>query len=180
MTTLEIILTDITQLPIDGVVNAANNSLLGGMGVDGAIHRVGGTALTQACQALRHTHYPDGLATGAAVATCAGELPAKRVIHTVGPVYAKDPDPQARLADCYRNSLRCAQEEGLRSIAFPAISTGVYGFPKQQAANIAVATLLQALREGVALERVVLVAFSEEDAQILRHALNQAQHSIIL
>ncbi|MEG3640569.1 O-acetyl-ADP-ribose deacetylase [Magnetococcus sp. PR-3] len=165
---IEIVTGDITRLSIDAVVNAANNALLGGMGVDGAIHRAGGPAILQACQALRERDYPDGLPTGEAVATTAGLLPAKWVIHTVGPVYDRDPDPAGQLAACYRNSLYCAQEVGAQSIAFPSISTGVYGYPKAAAAQIAIQTLRTT---EIPMARRVLVAFSEADAQILQQIL---------
>jgi O-acetyl-ADP-ribose deacetylase (regulator of RNase III) len=129
---------DITRQRVDAVVNAANSSLLGGGGVDGAIHRAGGPAILEACRALRGTVLPDGLPTGRAVATPAGELPARWVIHTVGPVYSSTQDRSPLLASCHVEALRIADELGARSLAFPAISTGVYGYPVDVAAPVAV------------------------------------------
>lgn len=132
---------DITEVQVDAVVNAANSSLLGGGGVDGAIHRRGGRAILRECQELRSSRYPDGLPTGQAVATTAGELPARWVIHTVGPVFAKKQDRSELLASCYRQSLRVADELGARSVAFPAVSAGIYGWPMADAARIAITTV---------------------------------------
>jgi O-acetyl-ADP-ribose deacetylase (regulator of RNase III) len=129
---------DITEQPVDAVVNAANTSLMGGGGVDGAIHRRGGPAILEECRRLRAERFPDGLPTGQAVATTAGDLPARWVIHTVGPVYAQGEDRSALLASCHRESLRVADELGARTVAFPAISTGVYGYPVEEAAPVAV------------------------------------------
>lgn len=135
---------DITEQQVDAVVNAANSSLLGGGGVDGAIHRRGGPAILAQCRELREARYPDGLPTGEAVATTAGELPARWVIHTVGPVYAKSEDRSGLLASCYRESLRVADDIGARSLAFPAVSAGVYGWPLDDAARIALRTVAAA------------------------------------
>ncbi|OLT38406.1 O-acetyl-ADP-ribose deacetylase [Actinomadura sp. CNU-125] len=132
---------DITEEHVDAVVNAANSSLLGGGGVDGAIHRKGGPEILDECRKLRASHYGGGLPTGQAVATTAGELPARWVIHTVGPVYSAGEDRSDRLASCYRESLRVADELGVRSIAFPAVSAGIYGWPLDDAARIAVGTV---------------------------------------
>ena len=132
---------DITEQDVDAIVNAANNSLLGGGGVDGAIHRRGGPEILAECQKLRQEKYPDGLPTGQAVATTAGRLKARWVIHTVGPTYAESKDKSPLLADCFRNSLAVADELGARTVAFPAISTGVYRWPVDDAARIALATL---------------------------------------
>ncbi|MBO2454838.1 O-acetyl-ADP-ribose deacetylase [Actinomadura barringtoniae] len=132
---------DITGQKVDAVVNAANSSLLGGGGVDGAIHRRGGPAILEDCRRLRASHYGGGLPTGQAVATTAGELPATWVIHTVGPVYSAGEDRSALLASCYRESLRVAAELGVRTIAFPAVSAGIYGWPMNDAARIAVGTV---------------------------------------
>lgn len=132
---------DITEQDVDAVVNAANSGLLGGGGVDGAIHRRGGPEILAACRRLRETSLPDGLPAGAAVATTAGRLPARWVIHTVGPVYAKGQDRSAVLASAYRESLRVADEIGARTVAFPAVSAGVYGWPLEDAARIAVSTV---------------------------------------
>lgn len=132
---------DITAAQVDAVVNAANSGLLGGGGVDGAIHRAGGPDILEACRELRRTTLPDGLPTGQAVATTAGRLPARWVIHTVGPVYAKSEDRSELLASAYRESLRVADEVGARTVAFPAVSAGVYGWPLADAARIAVTTV---------------------------------------
>ncbi len=132
---------DITAFDVDAIVNAANHSLLGGGGVDGAIHRAGGKAILRECQRLRETEWPDGLPTGEAVATTGGDLPARHVIHTVGPTWAKTKDKSELLRSCYRNSLRVADELGARTLAFPLISAGVYRWPKDDAVRQAVTTL---------------------------------------
>ena len=128
---------DLTEQHVDAIVNAANQSLLGGGGVDGAIHRAGGTSILEACKEIRGTTHPDGLPTGKAVWTIAGDLPARWVIHTVGPVYARERYPAALLTSCHTESLRLADELGARTVAFPAISTGVYGYPLDEAAPVA-------------------------------------------
>ncbi|WP_309050833.1 O-acetyl-ADP-ribose deacetylase [Streptomyces sp.] len=150
---------DITTEAVDAVVNAANSSLLGGGGVDGAIHRRGGPEILAACQDLRRSHYGRGLPTGQAVATTAGRLPARHVIHTVGPVWTRDEDRSDLLASCYRASLRVADELGARTVAFPAISTGVYGWPMDDGARIAVETVRSA---ATAVEEVRFVLFGAE------------------
>ena len=132
---------DITEQQADAIVNAANHTLLGGGGVDGAIHRRGGPEILAECRRLRDTRFPDGLPTGEAVATTAGQLPARWVIHTVGPTYAKSKDKSQLLAACFRNSLSVADELGAATVAFPAISTGVYRWPVADAARIAVETV---------------------------------------
>jgi O-acetyl-ADP-ribose deacetylase (regulator of RNase III) len=132
---------DITEQDVDAIVNAANHSLLGGGGVDGAIHRRGGREILAECQKLREVKYPDGLPTGQAVATTAGRLKARWVIHTVGPTYAESKDKSHLLADCFRNSLAIADELGAGTVAFPAISTGVYRWPVDDAARIALETV---------------------------------------
>jgi O-acetyl-ADP-ribose deacetylase (regulator of RNase III) len=141
---VELVQGDITRQEVDAVVNAANSGLLGGGGVDGAIHRAGGPEILRQCRELRRTRYPDGLPTGQAVATTAGNLPARWVIHTVGPVYAKREDRSHLLASAYRESLRVADELGARTVAFPAVSAGVYGWPLHDAARIAVTTVREA------------------------------------
>jgi O-acetyl-ADP-ribose deacetylase (regulator of RNase III) len=146
MTTIEAVLGDITCERVDAIVNAANSSLLGGGGVDGAIHRAGGPDILAECRRLRATSLPEGLPAGDAVATTAGCLDARWVIHTVGPVYSRSEDRSATLASCYRRSLAVARELGAASIAFPAVSAGVYGWPMDDAARIAV----QAVRDDVA------------------------------
>jgi O-acetyl-ADP-ribose deacetylase (regulator of RNase III) len=132
---------DITQQRVDAIVNAANSSLLGGGGVDGAIHRGGGPEILAACRKLRAGDYGTGLPTGQAVATTAGLLPARWVIHTVGPVYSRTEDRSEMLASCYRESLRVAAELGARTVAFPAVSAGIYGWPADDAARIAIGTV---------------------------------------
>lgn len=144
MPRIQIVRGDLTQRSSDAIVNAANSSLLGGGGVDGAIHRAGGPAILDACRALRATRYPDGLPTGEAVATTAGDLPALWMIHTVGPVYAREADPAALLRACHLSSLRVADEVGAETVAFPAISCGVYGYPPAEAAPVAVRAVLEA------------------------------------
>ncbi|MCF2529545.1 O-acetyl-ADP-ribose deacetylase [Yinghuangia soli] len=158
MVRIELVQGDITDERVDAIVNAANSSLLGGGGVDGAIHRKGGPAILAACRDLRASHYGRGLATGQAVATTAGDLAAHWVIHTVGPVWSKDEDRSALLASCYRESLRAADRLGARTIAFPAISAGTFGWPLDDAARIAVQTVapLRAPETAVELVRFVL------------------------
>jgi O-acetyl-ADP-ribose deacetylase (regulator of RNase III) len=146
---------DITEQDVDAIVNAANHSLLGGGGVDGAIHRRGGPEILAECQKLRQDKYPDGLPTGQAVATTAGRLKARWVIHAVGPTYADSKDKSQLLADCFRNSLRIADELGAATVAFPAISTGVYRWPVDDAARIALETV-RASETRVAEVRFVL------------------------
>ncbi|WP_225835732.1 O-acetyl-ADP-ribose deacetylase [Streptomyces sp. NK08204] len=155
MTTITLVQGDITQESADAIVNAANSSLLGGSGVDGAIHRRGGPAILAECRKLRASRYGKGLPTGQAVATTAGELDARWVIHTVGPVFSATDDRSALLASCYRESLRVADELGARTVAFPAISTGVYRWPMQDAARIAVETV-RGTRTAVEEVRFVL------------------------
>jgi O-acetyl-ADP-ribose deacetylase (regulator of RNase III) len=149
---------DITEQHVDAIVNAANSSLLGGGGVDGAIHRKGGPEILAACRDLRAGHYGSGLATGQAVATTAGRLPARWVIHTVGPVWQAHEDRSALLSSCYRESLRIADELGAATVAFPAISTGVYGWPMDDGARIAVRTVRSS---RTAVEEVRFVLFGD-------------------
>ncbi|MFF7701519.1 O-acetyl-ADP-ribose deacetylase [Streptomyces lydicus] len=156
---LTLVQGDITEQAVDAVVNAANSSLLGGGGVDGAIHRRGGPEILAECRALRASRYGRGLPTGQAVATTAGRLPARWVIHTVGPVFARNEDRSELLASCYRESLRVADELGARTVAFPAISTGIYGWPMDDGARLAVETVRTT---DTAVEEVRFVLF---DAQ---------------
>jgi O-acetyl-ADP-ribose deacetylase (regulator of RNase III) len=164
---LSLIRGDITEQSVDAIVNAANSSLLGGGGVDGAIHRRGGAAILEECRALRASRYGKGLPTGQAVATTAGNLPARWVIHTVGPVYAANDDRSALLADCHRNSLRVADELGARTIAFPAISTGVYGWPIDNAAFIALRTVAETSTDA---SEIRFVLFDERALEAFRRA----------
>ncbi|MFI2261698.1 O-acetyl-ADP-ribose deacetylase [Streptomyces tubercidicus] len=157
-TSLTLIQGDITEQAVDAVVNAANSSLLGGGGVDGAIHRRGGPEILDACRDLRAAQYGRGLPTGQAVATTAGRLPAHWVIHTVGPVYSASEDRSELLASCYRESLRVADALGARTVAFPAISTGVYRWPMDDAARIAVETVRET---ETAVDEVRYVLFDE-------------------
>ncbi|MGK5552041.1 O-acetyl-ADP-ribose deacetylase [Actinomadura kijaniata] len=160
---------DITEQDVDAVVNAANSSLLGGGGVDGAIHRRGGPAILEECRKLRASHYGGGLPTGQAVATTGGDLRARWVIHTVGPVYSDTEDRSALLASCYRESLRVADDLGLRSIAFPAVSAGIYGWPMDDAARIAVTTVRSA---ATRVEDVRFVLFTPDAYRAFERVLN--------
>jgi len=163
---IELVDADITTLKVDAIVNAANSSLLGGGGVDGAIHRAAGPGLLEECRKLK------GCATGEAKITQGHNLPARHVIHTVGPVWKGGKAGEDELlASCYGNSFRFAREHKLRSIAFPAISTGVYGFPKNRAAVIAVREAQTALAEDKTLERVFFVCFDAETRRAYEEAL---------
>jgi O-acetyl-ADP-ribose deacetylase (regulator of RNase III) len=167
---------DITRQQVDAVVNAANSSLMGGGGVDGAIHRRGGPEILAACRELRAEQaYEHGLPTGQAVATTAGQLPARWVIHTVGPVYSKTEDRSALLASCYTESLRVAAELGARTVAFPAVSAGIYGWPPDDAARIAVSTV-QAVAETAdpPISEARFVLFSDDMYQHFERALAAA------
>jgi O-acetyl-ADP-ribose deacetylase (regulator of RNase III) len=159
MTTITLVQGDITRQSADAIVNAANSSLLGGGGVDGAVHRRGGPAILEECRALRASRYGKGLPTGQAVATTAGELDARWVIHTVGPVFSGSEDRSGLLASCYRESLKLAGELGAHTVAFPAISTGVYRWPMDDAARIAVETVRGT---DTAVEEVRFVLFDQQ------------------
>ena len=164
-----VVVGDITRQDVTAIVNAANSTLLGGGGVDGAIHRNGGPEILKECRQIRKTIYPDGLPTGQAVLTTGGNLPAKYVIHTVGPIYGRDPEREAELlAACYQNSLLLARQHAVSSIAFPSISTGAYGYPKPEAAKIASATIKHFLSADRQIEQVRLVFFQERDARVFR------------
>ncbi|MFN2501872.1 MAG: O-acetyl-ADP-ribose deacetylase [Pyrinomonadaceae bacterium] len=158
---------DITSEKVDGVVNAANSSLMGGGGVDGAIHAAGGPAILNDCKQIRKFSFPDGLPTGEAVITAAGNLPARYVIHTVGPIYGQN---QGRdgvlLANCYRNSVKLGAEYRLRTLAFPSISTGVYGYPKKEAAAVVSQAITDSLQLHEEIVEIRLVFFSAQDAEI--------------
>jgi O-acetyl-ADP-ribose deacetylase (regulator of RNase III) len=157
---------NITQEKVDAIVNAANSTLLGGGGVDGAIHEAGGQAILDACREIRRTQYPQGLPTGEAVITTGGNLPARFVIHTVGPIKGIDIANEAeQLANCYRNSLKLAVENDLETIAFPSISTGAYGYPKDEAAEISSQAIKEFLENDDKLKEVRLVFFELGDLQ---------------
>jgi O-acetyl-ADP-ribose deacetylase (regulator of RNase III) len=158
MTTITLVQGDITRETADAIVNAANSSLLGGGGVDGAIHRRGGPAILEECRKLRASHYGKGLPTGRAIATTAGNLDARWVIHTVGPVFSRSEDRSDLLASCYHESLKIADELGARTVAFPAISTGVYRWPMVDAARIAVETVRAAETD---VEEIRFVLFDD-------------------
>jgi O-acetyl-ADP-ribose deacetylase (regulator of RNase III) len=167
---LEIVLVegDLTTQEVDAIVNAANSTLLGGGGVDGAIHQAGGPSILAECREIRRTTFPDGLPTGRAVATGGGNLPARWVIHTVGPVYAATADPAGELASCHTESLRVADQLGARTVAFPAISTGVFGYPVQEAAGVAVGAVRGAETE---VEEVRFVLFGREAFEAFERAV---------
>lgn len=178
-TRLALLQGDITDQAVDAVVNAANSSLLGGGGVDGAIHRRGGPAILEECREIRRTRYPDGLPAGDAVVTTGGELPARRVIHTVGPIWrgGTEGEPEV-LARAYRSSLERAREEGLRTVAFPSISTGAYGYPTDQAAEVALRTVTEYLEAaGDAFDEVRFVLFSAADLETYGAALARLRES---
>ena len=158
---------DITKEDAGAIVNAANSSLMGGGGVDGAIHRAGGPEILKECEEIRRAQYPEGLPTGEAVITTAGKMAAKHVIHTVGPVYGRGGKDKAELlAACYRNSLSLAAKKGLKVVAFPAISTGVYGYPLEEAAQVSSQAVAKFLDSDASLQEVRLVFFSRGDAEI--------------
>ena len=159
---------DITRQEVDAVVNAANRSLMGGGGVDGAIHRRGGPEILAACRHLRETTHPDGLPVGEAVATTAGDLPARWVIHTVGPIYSATDRDAPLLQACHRSSLRVADEVGATTVAFPAISTGVFGYPVEEAAPVAVAAVREA---QTAVTEVRFVLFDARSFAAFEQAL---------
>jgi O-acetyl-ADP-ribose deacetylase len=160
-----VLVGDIARQDVDAMVNAANSTLMGGGGVDGAIHRAGGPSILEECRAIRLILYPDGLPTGDAVITTAGNLPAQHVIHTVGPVYGQHNGREAELlAACYRNSLGLAVRHSLTSIAFPAISTGVFGYPPSEAAAVSSAAVMEFLESNKTLEEIRLIFFQRRDA----------------
>ena len=172
--TLRLVQGDITNEAVEAIVNAANSSLMGGGGVDGAIHRRGGPAILEACKVIRRDQYPDGLPTGQAVTTTGGNLPAHHVIHTVGPIWRDGHQGETGLlADAYRNSLEQAHQHGLRTVAFPSISTGIYGFPIERAAPLALGTTAEAVRRHPgAFDEIRFVLFSTPDFEVYRQALN--------
>ena len=168
---IKLLLGDITKIGVDAIVNAANSSLLGGGGVDGAIHRAGGRAILDECRKI--VERQGGCPTGEAVITTAGNMPARYVIHTVGPVWHGGMNNEDQLlANAYSNSLRLAVDNGVKTIAFPNISTGVYGFPKDRAAKIAIETVRKFLEKDKSLNEVVFVCFDRENHEIYERLLN--------
>jgi O-acetyl-ADP-ribose deacetylase (regulator of RNase III) len=165
--TVRLIKGDITEMETDAIVNTANSSLMGGGGVDGAIHRKGGPKILEECKRIRATEWPKGLPTGKAVITSAGNLKAKHVIHTVGPIWrgGNRGEPEL-LAQAYQNSLRLAVAEGLKTVAFPSISTGAYGYPIEQASCVALKAVKDFLEKEDALDEVVFVLFSERALEV--------------
>jgi len=170
---IEVLQGDITKVHVDAIVNAANSSLMGGGGVDGAIHRAGGSAILEECK--RIVARQGGCPTGEAVITTGGNLPAKYVIHTVGPVwYGGSHQEEEKLAECYRNSLALAVANHCKTIAFPNISTGIYHFPKEKAAHIAVRTVLNFLQKETSIAKVIFVCFDAENESLIRKEIDQA------
>ena len=172
---IEVIKGDITKVQADAIVNAANSSLMGGGGVDGAIHRAGGREILEECKKI--VARQGGCKTGEAVITTAGKLAAKYVIHTVGPVWnGGNKEEDIKLANCYKNSLQLADSHGCKIIAFPNISTGVYRFPKKRAAQIAVKTVTDFLSYSTGIESVIFVCFDEENESLIREELKNFSH----
>jgi O-acetyl-ADP-ribose deacetylase (regulator of RNase III) len=170
---IEVVNGDITKIEADAIVNAANNSLLGGGGVDGAIHRAGGPAILEECRKI--VAKQGGCQTGEAVITTGGNLPAKFVIHTVGPVWnGGNNHEKEKLAHCYKNSLQLAVEHHCKTIAFPNISTGIYRFPKKEAALIAVSTVRDFLQNIKSLEKIIFVCFDQENYDFIKAELQKA------
>src|ERR1043165_1126630 len=168
---IEITRGDITKVAVDAIVNAANSSLLGGGGVDGAIHRAGGPAILEECRKI--VARQGGCKTGEAVITIAGKLPAKYVIHTVGPVWnGGGSKEEEKLANCYLNSLKLAQDNNCKTVAFPNISTGVYRFPKDKAARIAVESVLKFLTANESIDKVTFVCFDEENERLIKSEIS--------
>lgn len=167
---LQVVHGDITRMEVDAIVNAANSGLMGGGGVDGAIHGAGGPAIMEACRAIREAQ--GGCPTGQAVITTGGRLPAPYVIHAVGPVWhGGGQDEDALLASAYRNSVALAASQGLRTLAFPNISTGIYGFPRERAADIAIRAVREALAAAPGIEQVTFVCYDEENYRLYRERL---------
>ena len=170
MSNIHLVKGDITKMKVDAIVNAANSSLLGGGGVDGAIHRAGGPKILEECMIIKEKQ--GGCKTGEAVITTGGDLPAKYVIHTVGPVWhGGNNNEEKLLADAYKNSLRLATEYEIKSVAFPNISTGVYGFPKQRAAEIAVNSVKEFLNLTTLIKEIFFVCFDDENYKIYQSLL---------
>ena len=169
---IEVVRGDITKINVDAIVNAANSSLMGGGGVDGAIHRAGGSAILEDCKKI--VAKQGGCNTGEAVITTAGNLPSNFVIHTVGPIWnGGNNHERERLTDCYTNSLQLAVENNCKSVAFPGISTGVYRFPKEEAAQIAVKTVSEFVSRHNEIEKVIFVCFDDENEMLIRKELQK-------
>jgi O-acetyl-ADP-ribose deacetylase (regulator of RNase III) len=175
---LRLVQGDVTEMETDAIVNAANPSLMGGGGVDGAIHRKGGPKILEECKRIRATEWPNGLPTGKAVITSGGNLKAKYVIHTVGPIWrgGNSGEPEL-LAEAYRNSLKLAVSKGLKTIAFPSISTGAYGYPIEKACRVALTTVKEFLEKEDKLDMVVLVLFSKRDFEIYKEIAEEIMAS---
>lgn len=164
---VRVLMGDITREDVDAIVNAANSTLMGGAGVDGAIHRAGGAQILEECREIRRTRLPDGLPTGEAVITSGGLLAARYVIHTVGPIYGRHHGNEAEhLAHCYENSLRLAVEYELTSIAFPSISTGAFGYPRAEAAAVASRAVAAFLKDETSVKEVRLIFFQPDDLKV--------------
>jgi O-acetyl-ADP-ribose deacetylase (regulator of RNase III) len=165
-----VLVGDIREQQVDGIVNAANSSLLGGGGVDGAIHRAGGPRILEECKEVRRTRFPEGLPTGEAVLTSGGNLRARYVIHTVGPIYGSSGGRDAELlAACYRNCLALAVQHNLKTLAFPSISTGVFGYPREEAALVSSEAIREFLKSDDTIEQLYLVFYKREDADVFLH-----------
>jgi len=175
-TKIRLVQGDITDQDADAVVNAANPSLMGGGGVDGAIHRRGGPAILEECKRIRQKEWPGGLAAGKAVITTGGSMKARHVIHTVGPVWSggRSGEPAA-LAECYSNSLRIAAQNGLRSVAFPSISTGAYGYPVREASRVALKAVKSYVESEGTPGEVAFVLYSENDFKTYMEALEELE-----
>ena len=166
---IEIVVGDLTKMQVDAIVNAANSSLLGGGGVDAAIHRAGGPEILLECKKIRAAEWPDGLPTGKAVVTGAGNLPCRYVIHTVGPVWHGGTQSEdILLADAYRNSVETAAALGLKTMAFPAISTGIYGYPPEKAAQVVWNTLTETMKKHELPKKIFLVFFNAASMETFR------------
>jgi O-acetyl-ADP-ribose deacetylase (regulator of RNase III) len=173
-TRIRLVKGDITDQEVDAIVNAANRSLMGGGGVDGAIHRRGGSSILKECKEIRRTLFPQGLPVGKAVFTSGGDLRARYVIHTVGPIWRGGSDEESRLlADAYRNSLRLAVEKGLKTISFPSISTGAYNYPIRDASRIALRTMREFIEQEEGLEGINIILFTEVDFKVYREAMRE-------
>ena len=173
-TGIKLLIGDIVEQKTNAIVNAANHRLMGGGGVDGAIHRAGGPKIMEECKKIRKNEYPNGLPTGKAVMTTGGKLDARFVIHTVGPIWEGGKfGEEEKLSEAYKNSLRLAQSKGLRSISFPSISTGAYGFPVDIASEVAIKTVIDYLKKNKAFSEVRFIVFSEHDYGVYNGVLDK-------